>query len=102
MARTVSWTECALRDLDDAAQFIAHDSKFYAKAFVREVRLAARSLRHFAERGRVVPEIGDFDIRELFVRRYRLIYTLEGKHKVLVVRFIHGSRDLSRLLDDQA
>ena len=49
MARTVIWTETALKDLDQAAEFIARDSKFYAAAFVREARQAARSLKRFAE-----------------------------------------------------
>jgi plasmid stabilization system protein ParE len=39
------WTEAALQDLDEAAEFIARDSKSYAAAFVREARQAARSLK---------------------------------------------------------
>lgn len=42
MARTLIWTETALQDLDEAAEYIARDSKFYAKAFVKEARQAAR------------------------------------------------------------
>lgn len=97
MARTVTWTETALKDLDQAAEFIARDSKFYAAAFVREARHAARSLKRFAERGRVVPEVGKPEIRELFVRRYRLVYKIEGTNRVYIVRFIHGARDFSAL-----
>jgi len=62
------------RELDEIAQFIGRDSKFYAAAFVREARGAARSLKRFAERGRVVPEVADPEIRELFVSSYRLVY----------------------------
>ena len=93
MARTVTWTEMASHDLDEIAQFIRRDSKFYAAAFVREARSAARSLRRFAERGRVVPELDDPGIRELFVRSYRLIYKIDEPGKVYIVRFIHSSRD---------
>ncbi len=96
MARTLIWTETALQDLDGAAEYIARDSKFYAKAFVKEARQAARSRKRFAERGRIVPELGDSQIREIFVRRYRLIYKIEGT-KIYVVRFIHGARDFSTL-----
>lgn len=92
MARTVTWTEMASHDLDEIAQFIGRDSKFYAAAFVREVRSAARSLRRFAERGRMVPELDDAGIRELFVRSYRLIYKIDGPGNVYIVRLIHGSR----------
>lgn len=31
----------------------------------------------FSARGRVVPEIGSPDIREIFVKSYRLIYKIE-------------------------
>jgi plasmid stabilization system protein ParE len=57
MARSVSWTETAWADLEAIADYIAQDSRFYAAAFVREVREAARSLRTLSERGRVVPEM---------------------------------------------
>jgi plasmid stabilization system protein ParE len=95
MARTLIWTETALQDLDEAAEYIARDPKFYAKAFVKEARQAARSLKRFAERGRIVPELNEPEIREFFVRRYRLIYKLEGTKTIYVVRFIHGARDFS-------
>ena len=97
MARTVIWTETALKDLDQAAEFIARDSKFYAAACVREARQAARSLKRFVERGRVVPEVGKPEIRELFVGQYRLVYKIESANRIYIVRFIHGARDFSTL-----
>jgi toxin ParE1/3/4 len=96
VARTVRWTEAALRDLEEAAEFIARDSPFYASALVREARVAAKSLRSLAERGRLVPEVGSRDIRELFVQSYRLIYQL-GPKEILVLAFVHGARDLLRI-----
>jgi len=57
---------------------------------------AAKSLASFAERGRVVPELGNPDIRELIVRSYRLIYTV-GAADVTVLGLIHGARDLPSL-----
>jgi len=53
VARTVKWTETATSDLEEVAKFIGRDSQFYAAAIVREVQAAARSLRTFAERGRM-------------------------------------------------
>lgn len=44
-----------------------------------------------AKRGRVVPEFGDANIRELFVRNYRLIYKV-GDKEVYVIGFVHGAR----------
>jgi toxin ParE1/3/4 len=96
MDRTVRWSLRALSDLDTAAEFIAVDSPGYAAAFVIEVRLASRSLVTLPERGRVVPEFGRPNIRELFVHSYRLIYRLE-ETRVVIAALIHGRRDLIRL-----
>jgi toxin ParE1/3/4 len=96
VARTVRWTETATQDLEEVAEFIGRDSRFYATALVREARAAARSLRTFADRGRVVPEVEAPDIRELFVRSYRLIYQVTADH-VFILAFVHGARDLTAL-----
>jgi plasmid stabilization system protein ParE len=96
VARTVRWTETATQDLAEAAAFIGRDSRFYAAALVRETRAAARSLRIFAERGRIVPEIDALDIREIFIRSYRLIYQVTAD-RVFILAFVHGARDLTTL-----
>ncbi len=74
MARKVNWAYEAATDLEALAEYIARDSAFYASAFVQEIRDASRSLNEFSERGRIVPELGNPNIRELFVREYRLIF----------------------------
>jgi addiction module RelE/StbE family toxin len=93
MARRVVWTEAAWKDLEEAADYIARDSRRYAAAFVREVRDAARSLTRFAERGRVVPESQDPAMRQLLVRSYRLIYWIT-EQEVFVIGLIHGARNI--------
>ncbi len=93
MARQVKWTEVAWSDLEGVADYISKDSAYYAAAFVREVRDAARTLADLAERGRAVPEFSDPRLRELFVRDYRLIYRV-SKQVVHVIALIHGARDL--------
>jgi addiction module RelE/StbE family toxin len=96
MARKVTWTQSAWKDLEEIAEYIAKDSPHYAAAFVLEARDAARSLTFVAERGRTVPEFNDPGIRELFVRSYRLIYQVKEK-AVNIIGLIHGARDLSAL-----
>lgn len=56
-----------------------------------EAKSAARSLRTLSQRGRVVPEIGDESIREIFVKNFRLIYEL-GEREIVVLAFLHGAR----------
>lgn len=96
MARTVKWTNIAADDLLDAAEFITKDSPFYAMALVREARAAALSLSKFADRGRIVPESNTPEIRELFIKSYRLIYQTTSDH-VFILAFIHGARDLASI-----
>ena len=68
MAARVTWAEVAWQDLEAAADYIARDSPFYAAAFVREARAAARSLARFAECRWVVPEIADRTMRSTAAR----------------------------------
>jgi toxin ParE1/3/4 len=96
MAKRVIWTLAAWNDLETVADFISRDSPYYAAAWVRNVRNAARSLSLMSMRGRVVPEIGDRQIRELIVQGYRLIYKVE-RSRVAVLGIIHGARDLKTL-----
>ena len=48
--------------------------------------------------GRVVPEIGDENIRELFIYSYRVIYRIE-KERILIVAVIHGKRLVEPIFD---
>ena len=93
MAREIKWTEAAWNDLEEVADYIQKDSPYYAASFVREVKDAARSLTSLAERGRIVPEFENPSIREIFIKKYRLIYQIKN-HIVSLVCFIHGARDL--------
>ena len=96
MARRIIWSHEAATDLEALARYIAKDSAFYATAFVREILEAARSLKEFAHRGRVVPEVGNLHIRELFVKEYRLIYRMD-ESQVVILGLVHGKRDLGKL-----
>lgn len=93
MAPRVIWSEPAWSNLEAAAEYIAKDSPRYAAALIREAREAARSLKEFANRGRVVPEENDVAVRELFISSYRLIYRIR-ETQVEIVAFVHQSRIL--------
>ncbi len=100
MARKVIWSFEATADLESIADYIARDSSFYAASFVIEVREASRSLNEFSERGRIVPELSNPNIRELFVKEYRLIYSIE-ESRVVILGIIHGKRDLKSLWEKE-
>ena len=100
MARKIVWSFEATADLGLIADYIAKDSAFYAASFVQEVREASRSLNVFSERGRVVPELSNQNIRELFIKEYRLVYSIE-ETRVVIVGLIHGRRDLKALWEEE-
>jgi plasmid stabilization system protein ParE len=93
VAWRVIWSKPAWNKLEAAAEYIAKDSPRYAAALIREARDAARSLRQFANRGRVVPEENDSSIRELLLSNYRLIYRVRER-EVEILSFVHQARDL--------
>lgn len=96
MAQKVVWSYEAVDDLDVLAKYIAKDSAFYAAAFTRQILDTSYSLNEFSDRGRIVPELGVSNIRELLIRGYRLIYRIE-KSRVVILALVHGARDLKRL-----
>jgi plasmid stabilization system protein ParE len=96
MARKIVWSYEASADIEALANYISRDSIFYAAAFIQETLDVSRSLNEFSERGRVVPEFGYPNIRELFVREYRLIYSIE-EDRIVLLGLVHGKRDLKTL-----
>ena len=101
MAWRVRWTDPAWEAVERQASYIAQDSPRYAAALIRSAREAARSLKQFPNRGRVVPEENNPGLRELFVfNSYRMLYhVLEREHEVRILAFIHGARLLENALD---
>jgi len=88
----VKWSLPARTDLKRIHDYIAMDSRYYAKKVAQTIVEKTEDLISFPERGRVVPEIGDTRVREIFIYSYRLIYEITpGGIEILGV--IHGKRD---------
>jgi toxin ParE1/3/4 len=98
--RSVVWTESAFQALDDVVAYVSLDSEQKARSLLIQTLDLAQSLETFSERGRVVPEIGESDIRELLVFDYRLQYRVSDTHVVLLA-FLHGARDYSKWRREQ-
>ena len=90
--RTVVWAESAQAALDEVVSYIAEDSRDQAIKVLIQALEAAVSLQTLADRGRIVPELREPDLRELFVFRYRLMYRVFAE-EVHIVAFVHGARD---------
>jgi len=92
----VIWSIPARNDLKQIYDYIAKDSRYYASNVVENIASKAENLDEFPEIGRVVPEIGDGNVRELFIYSYRLIYEVV-KNDIQILAIIHGKRDFSSL-----
>ena len=96
MGLEVTWSPEAMEDLELIAEYIARDSEFYARSVVTEILSVSRNIHEFPLIGRVVPEVGDENIRERFIYSYRLVYRIEPE-RILIVAVIHGKRLLENL-----
>lgn len=92
MARLV-WTEPALQDLEEIADYIALDKPSAAARFVHRVFAKVESLRKFPLIGSVPAEIADLPYRQLIVSPCRIFYRIEGK-RVYIVHIMRGERML--------
>ena len=91
MVIKLDWSEEALEDIESIATYIEKDSPVYAKSVVSKFFEKAEILKDFIELGRMVPELNDINIREIFVYSYRLIYKI-NENTVLFVAVVHGKR----------
>lgn len=90
--REVIWTTSARNELDDIVTYIAKDAPLSALAFLEDVFNIADTLGTLAKRGRVVPELQNPYIRELFIKPYRLLYEIQDR-AVYVLGLVHGARN---------
>lgn len=93
MARAVEWAGRARSDLRLAVEYIHRTSPESAKAFLSQVFQTTQSLSTFSERGRVVPDLNDPEIRQVLVGRYRVLYEVHSD-AVWVMRVLHTSQDV--------
>lgn len=75
----VTWSREADENLVEIEEFIARDSVERAVRFVDNlIDHAEAILADNPRSGRIVPEIGNPDVRELIYRGYRVVYRLKG------------------------
>lgn len=99
--RRIVWGESAQTALDEVLTDIAQTSIDGAVRVLTRALEVADSLSTLADRGRVVPEIAESTLRELFVYDYRLLYRVR-EDRVVIRASLHGARDFSKWRREQA
>ncbi|MBC8153817.1 MAG: type II toxin-antitoxin system RelE/ParE family toxin [Bacteroidetes bacterium] len=76
---TLSWNDEARGEMLDIYSHLFDLSPTLAEAWADELEKKQALLETFPEIGRLVPDYNTSFIREVFVKRYRLIYTYENE-----------------------
>jgi toxin ParE1/3/4 len=87
----ILWSPQARRDLEAVRAYIAEDSAHYADLVVRRIFAAVERLERFPESGRIVPERGTANVREVIVKPFRVVYRVRSG-TVEVVTVFRSSR----------
>tara|TARA_R110001599_G_scaffold146057_1_gene328989 strand:+ start:247 stop:549 length:303 start_codon:yes stop_codon:yes gene_type:complete len=89
----VIWTEPALQELDDIAEYIALDNPAAARHLVQDVFEKIERLEDFPQSGRIPPELPNSVYREIVVPPCRIFYR-EDEKRVFVLYVMREERQL--------
>jgi toxin ParE1/3/4 len=82
----IVWTDRALHDLGEIDEYISRDNPNASRRWINKLIAAATQAAIAPLAGRVVPEKNRQDIREVFVRTYRIAYRVrEERIDILTV-----------------
>ncbi len=92
-SRKLAWTERAESDLSGIGDFISRDDPVAARNWVRKLMAVARGAARHPFSGRRVPELLRDDVREVFLKQYRIVYQVTERH-CLVLTVFEGHKRL--------
>ena len=93
----VIWTQAALGDLNEIAEYIDVSNPTAARKLVANVMSALERLELFPESGRLVYELDDLGCREVLVNPCRVIYKVSDA-QVYVLHVFRQEQDLKRYI----
>jgi toxin ParE1/3/4 len=96
----IIWTEPALSDLNEIAEYIALDKPDAARSLVKQVFSSVDNLEQFPELGRTPPELKLSKYREIIVDPCRIFYRID-QSKVYILYVMRGEMQLRRYLIDE-
>lgn len=98
MAFRIIWSPSARWDLVDLKDYISLDSPLNAKRFVTSLFDAVERLAEYPLSGRVVPEFGDEQLREIIKRPCRIVYRINQTNSLIeIVRIWHSARGIPEI-----
>ena len=95
----IIWTEPALIDLNEIAEYIALDKLSAAQDLFKKVFSTVERLQEFPESGRTPPELETTTYREVICGPCRIFYRLES-NKVFILYVMRSERELRKFILD--
>ena len=89
----IIWSPLAVDGASEIAEYIALDKPAAAERWITTIFSKVEKLKSSPGNGRVVPEIGNDQFRELLYGNYRIIYRVEKK-QVSILTIRHGMQIL--------
>ena len=93
----IIWTEPALSDLNEIAEYIALDKVEAARLLVEQVFKSVGQLEQFPELGRKPPELEASTYLEIIVNPCRIFYRLD-QNKAYILYVMRSERQLRNYL----
>lgn len=93
----VIWTEPALANIDDIAEYIALHNIKAAKELVQRIFSKVERLEEFPESGKVPIEIENLNFREVIVPPCRIFYRVKDRN-IYILHVMRQERDLKNFI----
>ena len=87
------WTERAVTNLADIADFISQNSPVYAEGVVARIDSQLQHLRRHPQLGKPAPEADDLAVRELVIDSFRVFYR-PRPDCIELLAIVHGRQQL--------
>jgi len=95
---SLRWTERAVVNLADIADFISQHSPVYAEGMVVRIEHQLELLRHHPLLGKPAPEADELGVRELVIDSYRVFYRPQHD-RIELLAIVHGRQRLPTNLE---
>jgi toxin ParE1/3/4 len=98
----IIWTEPALSDLNDIAEYVALDNITAATQLVKKVFSSTEQIAQFPKSGRQPPELNESRYLEIIVGPCRIFYRID-QQTIYILYVMRSERELRKyLLDERA
>ena len=93
----IIWTEPALNDLDEIAEYIALDKPSAAKKLVGNIFTKVERLENFPKSGRKPPELNKSRYREVVIPPCRVFYRIDDE-SIFIIYVMRNEKKLRKFI----